>query len=240
MLAEVKKAKEEKKNKKPVGKSKKKATPRASKRPSVKKSPNKIARILKLCTVVMVILGLLGFAGWRVWKSDYIQMRYVYMWEYQQDIITYSQKNEIDPFLVAAIIKNESGFNPKAVSPVGAIGLMQIMPETGAWIAKQMGLTDYSKNTLYQSEMNIRMGCWYVGELDDEFKHNLALIMIAYNAGRGQTKEWMQKNGWNYDFNEPAKIPYPDTREYVQRVLKDRDKYYLYYKDKLDAKAVKK
>lgn len=155
------------------------------------------------------------------------------MWDYQQDIITYSQKNNIDPFLVAAIIKNESGFNNKAVSSVGAIGLMQIMPDTGQWIAKQMGLTDYSEASLYQTQMNIRMGCWYIGELDHEFKHNLALIMIAYNAGRGQTKSWMKENNWDYDFNDAAKIPYLDTREYVQKVLRDRDKYYLYYKDRL-------
>ena len=158
------------------------------------------------------------------------------MWDYQQDIVTYSEKNKIDPFLVASIIKNESNFSHKAVSQVGAIGLMQIMPETGEWIAKQMGLPNYTNESLYETEMNIRMGCWYVGELDAEFKHNLALIMIAYNAGRGQTKAWMQENGWDYNFNDPSKIPYPDTREYVQKVLRDRDKYYLLYKDKVKTK----
>lgn len=189
--------------------------------------------VWRYCAAVLIFFMCLGWGGYRIWNSDYVQMRFVYMWDYQQDIITYSQKNQIDPFLVAAIIKNESGFNHKAVSPVGAIGLMQIMPDTGEWIAKQMGLKDYTKDSLYQTQMNIRMGCWYVGELDDEFKHNMALIMIAYNAGRGQTKEWMKINNWSFDFNDPSKIPYPDTREYVQKVLYDRDKYYLLYKDKL-------
>ena len=181
--------------------------------------------------LLVVVLFCLGWGCWSVWRSDFIQMRYVYMWNYQQDIITYSQKNKIDPFLVAAIIKNESNFDNKAVSPVGAIGLMQIMPDTGAWIAQQMGLANYKEDSLYQAEMNIRMGCWYVGELEYEFKDNLTLVMIAYNAGRGQTKLWMEENGWTYDFNDPAQIPYPDTREYVQKVLKDRDNYYLYYRD---------
>ena len=63
-----------------------------------------------------------------------MQMRFVYMWDYQQDIVTYSKKNNVDPFLVAAIIKNESNFKHDAVSKVGAVGLMQIMPETGRWI----------------------------------------------------------------------------------------------------------
>ena len=181
----------------------------------------------------LLALAVISFAGWRVWNSDAVQMRFVYMWDYQQDIITYSEKNNIDPFLVAAIIKNESNFKHKAVSGVGAVGLMQIMPETGRWIAEQMGLENYKDSDLYITKTNIRMGCWYVGELDHEFKHNMMLLMIAYNAGRGQTRAWMQENGWTYDFNNAQAIPYPDTREYVTKVLQDRDKYYLLYKDKL-------
>lgn len=173
------------------------------------------------------------FGGWRFWNSDAVQMRFVYMWDYQQDIVTYSEKNNIDPFLVAAIIKNESGFNHKAVSQVGAVGLMQIMPETGSWIAEQMGLKGYTDDQLYESKTNIRMGCWYVGELEHEFKRNMVLLLVAYNAGRGQAKEWMEQNSWDYNFNSPEQIPYPDTREYVVKVLRDRDKYYLLYKDKI-------
>ena len=193
------------------------------------KTHGRLYRWLLLLGVLLVI----GFGGWRVWSSDTVQMRFVYMWDYQQDIITYSQKNNIDPFLVAAIIKNESNFKHKAVSGVGAVGLMQIMPETGRWIAEQMGLEKYKDSDLYLTKTNIRMGCWYVGELDHEFKQNMTLVMIAYNAGRGQTREWMQENGWTYDFNDVQAIPYADTREYVAKVLHDRDKYYLLYKDKL-------
>ena len=166
------------------------------------------------CLIILVLLAGTCFAGWKIWNSDTVQMRFVYMWEHQQDIITYSQKNKVDPFLIAAIIKNESNFNHKAVSKVGAVGLMQIMPETGRWIAEQMG-------------------CWYLGELDHEFKHNLALVMTAYNAGRGQTHEWMQQYGWDDNFNDLKAIPFPDTREYVQKVLQDRDKDYLLYRDKV-------
>lgn len=173
------------------------------------------------------------FGCWKIWQSDAVQMRFVYMWDYQQDIITYSKKNKVDPFLVAAIIKNESGFDNKAVSHVGAVGLMQIMPETGRWIAGQMGLKDYQEANLYQTRTNIRMGCWYLSELAYEFKNNLALMLIAYNAGRGQTRQWMQQYRWNDDFNDVNAIPFPDTREYVTRVLQDRDKYYLLYRDKV-------
>lgn len=187
----------------------------------------------KWLTLLVVLVAVL-FGGWRLWNTDAVQMRFVYMWDYQQDIITYSEKNNVDPFLIAAIIKNESNFKHKAVSGVGAVGLMQIMPDTGRWIAEQMGLAEYKDSDLYQTRTNIRMGCWYVGELEHEFQHNLVLLMIAYNAGRGQTHDWMQENGWDYDFNDIKAIPYADTREYVGKVLQDRDKYYLLYKDKIN------
>lgn len=185
------------------------------------------------CLIILAVLVGIIFAGWKTWNSDTVQMRFVYMWDHQQDIITYSQKNKVDPFLIAAIIKNESNFNHKAVSKVGAVGLMQIMPDTGRWIAEQMGLEGYKDTDLYQTRTNIRMGCWYLGELDHEFKHNLALVMIAYNAGRGQTRAWMQQYGWDDNFNDLKAIPFPDTREYVAKVLQDRDKYYLLYRDRV-------
>lgn len=196
-----------------------------------KTSAGKIKKYMHILACLLILL--LGCGGWKLWNSDAVQMRFVYMWPYQQDILEYSEKNNIDPFLIAAIIKNESGFDPKAVSDAGAVGLMQIMPETGRWIAEQMGLKNYQDNDLYQTRKNIRMGCWYIGELEHEFQRNLTLIMIAYNAGRGQTKEWMAENGWNYDFTNLEAIPYPDTKEYVAKVLHDRDRYYLLYKDRL-------
>ena len=171
--------------------------------------------------------------GWKIWTSDEVQMRFVYMWPYQGEILEYSGKNKIDPFLVAAVIKNESNFDRKAVSKVGAIGLMQIMPDTGAWIAEQMGIKNFDPLDLYRTDANIRLGCWYLGELEYEFQRNWVLMMIAYNAGRGNTKAWMQENNWDYDFNRIEDIPYSDTREYVRKVLYDRDEYYKLYKNRL-------
>ncbi len=187
----------------------------------------------KYVGTVCVLLSLILFGAWKIWQSDYIQMRFVYMWPYQNEIVSYSQKNNIDPFLVAAIVKNESHFNRRAVSKVGAIGLMQIMPDTGEWISKQMGLKDFTKAELYDPETNIRMGAWYVSELEYEFQKNLVLALIAYNAGRGQTKEWMEKNGWDYNFGTIKDIPYNDTKNYVKSVLEDRDEYYRLYKKHL-------
>ena len=185
---------------------------------------------------VLLLLVVLSLAGWRLWRSDAVQMRFVYMWPYQSEIVTYARRNQIDPFLVAAVIKNESEFKPGAVSPVGAIGMMQIMPETGEWIAKQMGLEGYSIDSLHNPGINIRMGCWYLSELKYEFKDNLLLMMMAYNAGRGNTHGWMSANGWDYTFGEINRIPYPESRNYVASVLHDRDEYYRLYKNKVETK----
>ena len=185
---------------------------------------------------VLLLLAVFTFAGWRIWRSDAVQIRFVYMWPYQNEIVTYARRNNIDPFLVAAVIKNESEFKPGAVSPVGAIGMMQIMPETGEWIAKQMGLDSYSSESLYNPGINIRMGCWYLSELKYEFKDNMLLMMMAYNAGRGNTHGWMNANGWDYNFNETKEIPYSESRNYVASVLHDRDEYYRLYKDKVETK----
>lgn len=186
---------------------------------------------------VLLLFVSLCFGGWRVWRSDAVQMRFVYMWPYQNEIVTYANKNNIDPFLVAAVIKNESGFKPGAVSPVGAIGMMQIMPETGEWIARQMGLSSYRVQQLYDPKTNIRMGCWYLSELKYEFRGNMVLQMLAYNAGRGNTHLWMSANGWDYEFGKIADIPYEESRGYVSSVLHDRDEYYRLYKDKVTLKG---
>ena len=176
----------------------------------------------------------LVFAAWQIWRSDEVQMRFVYLWPYQEEIIEYSKKNKLDPFLVAAVIKNESGFRIDAKSKPGAVGLMQIMPKTGEWIAGEMGMQNFEMAKLAEAETNIRMGCWYLSELEYEFGHNRVLMLTAYNAGRGNTRNWMEEYNWDTDFGAIEAIPYVDTREYVRKVLYDRGQYYKLYKNRID------
>ena len=194
-------AKQEKTPRETGGESVKRRRVKRVRRPVTRKKKNsewKKASSRRMWLYVLLLLVVLSLAGWRLWRSDAVQMRFVYMWPYQNEIVTYARRNKIDPFLVAAVIKNESEFRPGAVSPVGAVGMMQIMPETGEWIAGQMGLADYSVDSLYNPGINIRMGCWYLSELKFEFRDNLLLMMMAYNAGRGNTHGWMNANAWDY------------------------------------------
>ena len=169
--------------------------------------------------------------GYPTWTSDYAQRKFVYTWQYNREIHSYSAKYRVDPFLVVAIVKNESGFKPEAKSKPGALGLMQIMPETGSWIAKTTDFPNFKDKLLLLPELNIKFGCWYLGELEHEFKGNEILTLAAYNAGRGTVKEWMEDNGWDFYFDDPAQIPFVDTRKYVQKVLWDRSRYEELYKN---------
>ena len=144
----------------------------------------------------------------------------------------YAETNDVPPSLVASVIMHESKFSENVHSPRGAIGLMQLMPETAEWIAGQLGETDFSLQMLHEPEMNIRYGTWYLALLEQEFEGNLALALAAYNAGRGVVHEWMEENDWSSDFEDISAIPYPETRIYVERVLKDKKHYEtLYHSD---------
>ena len=117
----------------------------------------------------------------------------------------------MDPALVAAIIEVESHFDPHAVSRVGAVGLMQIMPSTGEWIADRLGVEPYVEDDLCDPAVNLRFGCYYLSYLASTFD-DLWQIIAAYNAGEGVVM------GWNARGVTVETIPYPETARYVRRV----------------------
>lgn len=183
------------------------------------------------CLPFLLVLLVLCVAGYFFWHTDYAQKRFVYTWPYAAEIHKYSAQYRVDPFLAVAVIKNESGFKPDAESKTGALGLMQIMPETGAWIAKSTDFPNFKAKMLILPELNIKFGCWYLKELEEEFSSNEILMLAAYNAGRGTVKNWMKEYSWGFDFGDISAIPFDDTRNYVRKVLNDRDSYEHLYKN---------
>ncbi len=162
-----------------------------------------------------------------------VQKKFLYPFPYRTTIENYSVRWKVDKFLAVSVMKVESNFSEAAHSRSGAVGLMQIMPETAAWIAYQLGekpegIADDIKN-LRDPDTNIRYGTWYLAELEDEFNGNDVLALAAYNAGRGNVREWMEKNHWSENFSDVDKIPYAETRDYVKRVLRCREKYSALY-----------
>ena len=106
----------------------------------------------------------------------------------------YAAIYNVDSNLTAAVIKSESKFKHTATSHRGAVGLMQLMPETAEWIAEQLNDKSYSVEGLHEPDRNIRYGTWYLAELEREFQGNDILALAAYNAGRGNVKAWMEGN----------------------------------------------
>ena len=135
----------------------------------------------------------------------------------------------VDPYLITAVMQTESHFYLNAMSPVGAIGLMQLMPDTAEWIAGQLEDPAYSVEAIHEPERNIRYGIWYLSSLQREFGGNDVLALAAYNAGRGNVQEWIRDNGWPADFHDIDAIPYQETREYVRKVLLTEHKYRSLY-----------
>ena len=184
-----------------------------------------IKRFVAICAAVVVVYLLISVPP--------VQKKFLYPFPYRSTVESYSSRWKVDKFLAIAVMKVESNFSETAHSQSGAIGLMQLMPETAAWIAYQLGETpeeavDDIKN-LREPETNIRYGTWYLAELEDEFKGNDVLALAAYNAGRGNVHEWIKKNHWSENFSDVDKIPYAETRDYVKRVLHCREKYAKLY-----------
>lgn len=131
----------------------------------------------------------------------------------------------VDPYLIAAIIREESQYDLKAVSRVGAIGLMQVMPATANTVAQRLGISALGREDLFDQETNIRIGVRYVEQLLDQFSGNFVYTVAAYNAGPVIVRTWVMqyRNSSEDEFVEL--IPYQETRQYVKRVLRSYREY---------------
>lgn len=172
-----------------------------------------------------------SFICYVIFQSAWFQKEVFYPYPYRELVMDYAAEKKLDPFLVAGVILSESKFNFQARSHKGAMGLMQLMPETAKWIAQQMEDEDFTLAELEDPEINIRFGTWYLSSLHKEFEGNEVLMLAAYNAGRGNVKEWMEKYHWDMSFQDVKQIPFKETREYVTKVLKSKNKYKSLYQE---------
>jgi soluble lytic murein transglycosylase len=145
------------------------------------------------------------------------------------DVKRFATENQLDPFLVAALIRQESEFNPGAVSPADAIGLMQLLPVTGRRMAHELNVRKYSVGMLVEPSVNVQLGTHYFRELLQQFDGNVEAALAAYNAGADRVAEWRSSG----NFREPAEfvesIPFTETREYVQAILRNAGIYHRLY-----------
>jgi len=164
-----------------------------------------LRRLLWLAVLVAVLAGAFAYInetgpGW------YERLRYPL--RYSEYVRVHAREHGLDPALLAAVIYQESKFQADAQSSSGAIGLMQLTPSTAHGIAVRTGGHKFKTSDLYDPEINIRYGAWYLHNLFAKY-HTERLVLAAYNAGQGNVDRW-RANGQPIQFSE--------TRAYVDRV----------------------
>ncbi|MEB3829172.1 lytic transglycosylase domain-containing protein [Phormidium sp. CCY1219] len=150
----------------------------------------------------------------------------LYPFPYLDPILKWSRANELNPLLVTALIRQESRFMPKIRSVVGAVGLMQVMPETGEWVADSIGLKEYD---LDNPNDNIRLGSWFLSFTHRQYKNNSMLAVASYNAGPGKVAEWVDEFGLTDPDEFVEQIPFPETKGYVINVFENYWNYLRLY-----------
>ncbi|MEJ2503290.1 MAG: transglycosylase SLT domain-containing protein [Gemmatimonadota bacterium] len=156
-------------------------------------------------------------------------LRIVYPFPYQNLVLPESREKALDPYLVAGLIRRESAFNPTVTSSAGAIGLMQVMPETGRTLARAVSLRDFEPDLLRQPEVNVDLGTRYFAEMLERFDGDLPLVLSAYNAGPTRARRWRELPEARDPELFTERVPYGETRDYIRNVLLHRALYGALY-----------
>ena len=157
--------------------------------------------------------------------------KYIFPIKYSSYIEKYSEEYDIDKYLIYSMIKVESNFNEKAESNKGAKGLMQIMDSTGEWASKELGINYFLTSMLFDKELNIKIGSWYINNLLKEFNEDVDLMLAAYNGGSGNVNKWLSDEEYSQDGKSLSVIPFNETKKYVDKVNVITEVYrYLYDK----------
>lgn len=187
---------------------------------------NRRSKFSKLKRRIFALLIIIIGIGLLLQMSSAQKIFYPYL--YRPTVERYAQEYGVDPYLVIAVIRAESNFMPQSESHKGALGLMQLMPNTAADIALKMDDKNFTLEELKDPEKNIQYGTWYLANLQKEF-NNTTLTVAAYNGGRGHVKEWISSQQLDPHNLRVEDIPFQETREYVQRVLQFRETYKKLY-----------
>lgn len=181
-----------------------------------------------LLIIVLILISTNGF--WRM----------MYPIHYQKNIQTAAAFARVDPLLVASVIRVESKFETHDISHAGAVGLMQLMPDTAEWLAGQIRKQNSQSNEaieqmpqdakkLASPQYNIVLGSWYIQSLIKQFDGNQTAAIAAYNAGPKRVQDWLQSGAWNGQLNDISEIPVGETRHFVDRVFYNYNLYQKIY-----------
>ena len=177
---------------------------------------------IALIAAIAIGLGFLGdFLITCLEKQSYPQ-------DYTEYVTVYAEAYGIPENLIYSVIRTESDFESGAVSRVGAVGLMQIMPDTFKWLTDDILFEHMEVGMLYDPETNIRYGTYYLSYLYDKYG-NWELVLAAYNGGPGNVDKWLEDNAYADGEGGLKRIPFKETRQFVRRVNRAWDKYEKLY-----------
>ncbi|MEZ5125613.1 MAG: lytic transglycosylase domain-containing protein [Thermoleophilia bacterium] len=187
--------------------------------------------VIRLALVAIVLAALAGVVSGIVAPETFAPLtpawvaRTVYPLEHENTIRAAAAKNHVDPALVAAMIFVESGFDEDARSSQGAVGLMQVLPDTAKQIAHETGGSDFEVADLQDPNVNVRYGTYYLRRTLDQFDGDTVSAVAAYNAGEGVVQTWAAAAAAQGRSLRTTDIAYPETRAYVDDVLQARKIY---------------
>ena len=153
----------------------------------------------------------------------------VYKLEYTEYVKKYANEYNVDEYLIYAIIKAESNFEPNAESHRGAKGLMQLMYSTAEDISKRIGI-ELNEENILEPDINIKLGTKYISMLIQKY-NNINLALAAYNAGSGNVDGWIEKGTLKSDGSDIENVPFTETNNYVRKILRDYEIYKNMYEE---------
>ncbi|WP_426349571.1 lytic transglycosylase domain-containing protein [Alloiococcus sp. CFN-8] len=180
-------------------------------------------QLLRLTLVILIfILGIIAL--------QYVFYVKLYPYKYEASLSKYSLESSIEDLLILSVIKAESKFDEKALSNKSAYGLMQITEPTAKEIAEQLGIKDFHIDMLFDADINIRMGSYYLSTLINEFE-DLETAIAAYNSGLGNVNRWLTDDKYSKDKITLYNIPFKETDRYVKKVRVNYNMYNFLYKE---------
>ena len=185
-----------------------------------RRSPWLLVLLALLLLAALAVVGTLAFQA---------QRKAAYPLKYEEIILKYAEEYDLDPNVVAAVIHTESHFDDNAESYVGARGLMQVMPDTGGWIAQKLGIQNFDPDTLYDPGTNIRFGCWYLNYLYERYDGKHDVVFAAYNTGPNRISSWLEDPRYGDGAGNFVHVPNETIRNYSEKVNSARQRYEEYY-----------
>lgn len=197
-----------------------------------KKQKKKSGCCLGRFLVLVIVFGLIGFFGYRLaenmgLKNYLLQAKYPI--RYQHFVEEYAREFDLDESLVYAVIHTESKFDTLAESSAGAKGLMQLTDETGMDCARKLGVEPFSSKDLFEPDINIRLGCYYLKRLIQDYGGNTSTAIAAYNGGPGNVDKWLLDPKYSSGDGTLTAIPFRETRNYVEKVTEAYWSYQTLY-----------